>query len=175
MMMSFNSILTDPLDFRFLNKKSDFEELQPFAASIWEQHYAPIIGSDQVSFMLKKYQSAEAMYDQFSKGYTYALVLYEGQRAGYFAYVSESEEEVFISKLYIHIDFRRRGIGKKILDFISKQAKEQGFQWVKLSVNKDNVDSIQFYLSNGFQTIKAQKVAIGNGFYMDDYVMSYLL
>ena len=41
-----------------------------------------------------------------------------------------------------------------------------------LSVNKDNSDSIQFYTAYGFQTIKAQKVAIGEGFYMDDYVMS---
>jgi ribosomal protein S18 acetylase RimI-like enzyme len=41
-----------------------------------------------------------------------------------------------------------------------------------LSVNKDNSDSIQFYISYGFQTIKAQKVAIGEGFYMDDYIMS---
>jgi len=160
------------LDFQFLNSKQDFEELEPFAVSIWEQHYVPIIGANQVAFMLNKYQSAKAMFDQFSKGYKYALVIFGGQKAGYFAYDVKDEKEVFISKLYIHQDFRRRGFGKRVLDFIAKETQALGCTAMILSVNKNNSDSIRFYISYGFQTIKAQKVAIGEGFYMDDYVMS---
>ena len=164
--------MTDFLDIRFLETSNDFRQLEPFAASIWEQHYTPIIGADQVAFMLDKYQSAKAMSDQFSSGYKYALVLCGGQKAGYFAYDSIAEKEVFISKLYIHKDFRRRGLGRRILDFISNEARALGCTAMTLSVNKDNSDSIQFYTAYGFQTIKSQKVAIGEGFYMDDYVMS---
>ena len=122
--------------------------------------------------MLKKYQSAQAMFDQFSAGYKYAVVISGDQKAGYFAYDGKAEKEVFISKLYIHKDFRRRGLGRRVLDFISKETRALGCAAMTLSVNKDNSDSIQFYLAYGFQTIKAQKVAIGEGFYMDDYVMS---
>ena len=164
--------MTDTLDFRFLETTSDFRQLEPFAASIWEQHYTPIIGADQVAFMLDKYQSAQTMFDQFSAGYKYAVVICGDQKAGYFAYDGKAEKEVFISKLYIHKDFRRRGLGKYILDFIAKEARALGCTAITLSVNKDNSNSIQFYISCGFQTIKAQKVAIGEGFYMDDYVMS---
>ena len=164
--------MTDSLDFRFLETSNDFRQLEPFAASIWEQHYTPIIGADQVAFMLDKYQSAKAMSDQFSAGYKYAVVICGDQKAGYFAYDSKAEKEVFISKLYIHKDFRRRGLGKYILDFIAKEARSLGCTAMTLSVNKDNSDSIQFYTAYGFLTIKAQKVAIGEGYYMDDYVMS---
>ena len=164
--------MTDSLDIRFLETKNDFKKLEPFAASIWEQHYTPIIGADQVAFMLNKYQSAEVMFNQFSAGYKYALVIFGGQQAGYFAYDVKDQKEVFISKLYIHKDFRRRGLGKRVLDFIAKETQALGCSTMTLSVNKDNSDSIQFYISYGFQTIKAQKVAIGEGFYMDDYVMS---
>ena len=164
--------MTDSLDFRFLETSNDFRQLEPFAASIWEQHYTPIIGADQVAFMLNKYQSAKAMSDQFSAGYKYAVVICGDQKAGYFAYDSKAEKEVFISKLYIHKDFRRRGLGRRILDFISNEARVLGCTAMTLSVNKDNSNSIQFYIAYGFQTIKAQKVAIGEGFYMDDYVMS---
>jgi ribosomal protein S18 acetylase RimI-like enzyme len=160
------------LDFQFLNSKREFEGLEPFAASIWEQHYTPIIGAEQVAFMLNKYQSAEAMFNQFSAGYKYALVIFGGQQAGYFAYDIKDDKEVFISKFYIHKDFRRRGLGRQVIDFIAKEAQAMGCSTMTLSVNKDNSDSIQFYISYGFQTIKAQKVAIGEGFYMDDYVMS---
>ncbi len=164
--------MTDSLDLLFLDSRNDFEQLEPFAASIWEQHYIPIIGTEQVAYMLNKYQSAQAMFDQFSTGYKYALVIGGGQKAGYFAFDGKAEKEVFISKLYIHKDFRRRGLGKRILDFIAEEARALGCTAMTLSVNKDNSDSIQFYTSYGFQTIKAQKVAIGEGFYMDDYVMS---
>ena len=164
--------MTDSLDFRFLETNNDFRQLEPFAASIWEQHYTPIIGADQVTFMLNKYQSAQAMFDQFSAGYKYVVVICGDQKAGYFAYVSKAEKEVFISKLYIHKDFRRRGLGRHILDFIAKETRALGCAAMTLSVNKDNSNSIQFYVAYGFQTIKAQKVAIGKGFYMDDYVMS---
>ena len=164
--------MTDSLDIRFLETSNDFRQLEPFAASIWEQHYTPIIGADQVAFMLDKYQSAQTMFDQFSAGYKYAVVICGDQKAGYFAYDGKAEKEVFISKLYIHKDFRRRGLGKYILDFIAKEARALGCTAITLSVNKDNSNSIQFYISCGFQTIKAQKVAIGEGFYMDDYVMS---
>ena len=164
--------MTDSLDFRFIETSNDFRQLEPFAASIWEQHYTPIIGADQVAFMLNKYQSAQAMFDQFSAGYKYAVVISGGQKAGYFAYDGKAEKDVFISKLYIHKDFRRRGLGRRILDFISKEARALGCMAMTLSVNKDNSDSIQFYTAYGFQTIKAQKVAIGEGYYMDDYVMS---
>ncbi len=165
--------MTDSLDFRFLETSNDFRQLEPFAASIWEQHYTPIIGADQVAFMLNKYQSAKAMSDQFSAGFKYAVVICGDQKAGYFAYDGKAEKEVFISKLYIHKDFRRRGLGRRILDFISNEARVLGCTAMTLSVNKDNSNSIQFYIAYGFQTIKAQKVAIGEGFYMDDYVMSY--
>ena len=164
--------MTDALDIRFLKTRNDFKQLEPFAASIWEQHYTPIIGADQVAFMLDKYQSTQTMFDQFSAGYKYAVVICGDQKAGYFAYDGKAEKEVFISKLYIHKDFRRRGLGKYILDFIAKEARALGCTAITLSVNKDNSNSIQFYISCGFQTIKAQKVAIGEGFYMDDYVMS---
>ncbi len=164
--------MTDFLDIRFLETSNDFRQLEPFAASIWEQHYTPIIGADQVAFMLDKYQSAKAMSDQFSSGYKYAVVICGDQKAGYFAYDGIAEKEVFISKLYIHKDFRRRGLGRRILDFISNEARALGCTAMTLSVNKDNSDSIQFYTAYGFQTIKSQKVAIGEGFYMDDYVMS---
>ena len=164
--------MTDSLDFRFLETSNDFRQLEPFAASIWEQHYTPIIGADQVAFMLNKYQSAQAMFDQFSAGYQYVVVICGDQKAGYFAYDSKAEKEVFISKLYIHKDFRRRGLGRHILDFIAKETRALGCAAMTLSVNKDNSDSIQFYIAYGFQTIKAQKVCIGEGFYMDDYVMS---
>ena len=86
--------MTDSLDFRFLETSNDFRQLEPFAASIWEQHYTPIIGADQVAFMLNKYQSAQAMFDQFSAGYKYAVVISGGQKAGYFAYDGKAEKDV---------------------------------------------------------------------------------
>mgnify|MGYP001261989083 CR=1 FL=1 len=41
--------------------------------------------------------------------------------------------------------------------------------------NKHNDHSLNVYRHFGFQTIDAQKNDIGNGFFMDDYIMEYRL
>ena len=46
-----------------------------------------------------------------------------------------------------------------------------GAQFLRLNVNKHNEKAIRAYLRNGFRTVESVKNDIGNGFFMDDYVM----
>ncbi len=46
--------------------------------------------------------------------------------------------------------FRRRGIGKSLMEFVSKYAKEQGCTDLRLGVKSFNEDAYNFYKSVGF-------------------------
>ena len=46
--------------------------------------------------------------------------------------------------------FRRRGIGKSLMEFVSKYAKEQGCTDLRLGVKSFNKDAYSFYKSVGF-------------------------
>ena len=50
-----------------------------------------------------------------------------------------------------------------------------GAKYLRLNVNKHNEKAIKAYLRNGFVTVESVKNDIGNGFFMDDFVMQKTL
>ncbi|MCL2145136.1 MAG: GNAT family N-acetyltransferase [Endomicrobia bacterium] len=145
---------------------------EKIAFEIWREHYASIITSEQIEYMLEKFQSAEAIAGQMSEnGYKYFLVNdNSGGVNGYFA-VSGQEENLFLSKLYIHKNSRGKGFGKASLSFIKDFAKKNNYKYIWLTVNKNNLNSIEAYKKMGFVIDCEIKQDIGNGFIMDDYKM----
>ncbi len=140
------------------------------AHTIWTEHYTPIIGAKQVTYMLDKFQSAAAIQDQVQSGIRYYLMLYKDEYVGYFSY-SINEDFLFLSKFYVLKSARGKGIGKAALQFIEDQVKELELKKIKLTVNKYNSNSINAYEKMGFDNVDAIVQDIGNGYVMDDYVL----
>jgi ribosomal protein S18 acetylase RimI-like enzyme len=140
------------------------------ADTIWREHYTPIIGGDQVNYMLDKFQSAEAIQNQIDEGASYSLLLYQGKPEGYLSYYLK-EDELFLSKIYVKKTMRGKGLGGKMMDFIQDEAAKNGLKQISLTVNKNNAKTIAAYLKLGFRKIKPLVMDIGNGFVMDDFLM----
>ena len=64
-----------------------------------------------------------------------------------------------------------KGTGKELLCRAEAVAEEEGDACIYLTVNKHNLGSVIAYLKMGFQFARTLVTDIGNGFYMDDYVM----
>ncbi len=58
-----------------------------------------------------------------------------------------------IFNLYVDIDHRGKGIGRKLLDFAGEYAKKKKLHGVKLETGKDNRDAQKFYLKCGYQKV----------------------
>jgi len=71
----------------------------------------------------------------------------------------------------VHQLARGKGYGAALIDHVARAARRQGMNTLYLQVNKTNHGSVAAYLRLGFVVAKAVKVDIGNGFFMDDYVM----
>ena len=157
--------------------KTQVASVANLANEIWHEHYTPIIGSVQVEYMLKKFQSEEQIYtDIHENGFTYFIARYQGSEnpIAYCGVVPE-EDSLLVSKLYVQIDHRGKGISKSLLKKAADLCeKEYGFNKIHLTVNKYNSDSIAIHQKNGFKIIDSIKTDIGNGFFMDDFVMEYL-
>jgi RimJ/RimL family protein N-acetyltransferase len=150
--------------------KAEYTTIADLANRIWFEHFGPIIGEEQVSYMLEKFQSALAIEDQVEKGMRYYLVLHQAIPVGYFAF-SKKAESMFLSKLYVLDSMRGSGMGRLALTFMEAQAKELQVKKIELTVNKYNPISIQVYEKMGFVTVDAIVQDIGNGYVMDDYVL----
>ena len=159
-------------EFRQVISEEDIAEIARLAREIWQEHYLPIIGQDQVDYMLEKFQSREAIARQIEQQYEYYLVLDRGQSAGYVAVVPDAgKAKLFLSKIYVRKELRGRGLGKAALEFVEDICRQRGFTNIRLTVNKNNTRSITWYGERGFSNTGSTMQDIGEGFVMDDFIM----
>ncbi|MGZ0016640.1 GNAT family N-acetyltransferase [Yeosuana sp. AK3] len=147
-----------------------FKDIANLANIIWHEHYVPIIGIEQVEYMVKNFQSAEAMYQQFQEGYEYFMLKHNNCFVGYVS-IKKQEDCLFLSKIYVSKDFRGKKIGKSAIEFVQSKAVELNCKSMILGVNKFNTNAIKAYEAMGFKIVDAMKTNIGNGFFMDDFKM----
>lgn len=147
-------------------------KVEELADGIWREHYTPIIGIDQVEYMLDKIQSKDAIVKQIQdEGYLYYLLQDKnGRWVGYFAVIPR-KDELFLSKFYIRAKYRGKGCGRHAMEFIKSIAKEKGLYKVTLVTNKRNTNTIGVYKRLGFVVTAPVVTDIGDGFVMDDYKM----
>jgi len=159
---------------RTAKDKKDAQNLAALAREIWTEHYTPIIGAEQVEYMLEKFQSEEAIFNQInSEGYIYYMAFCEGKLAGYLSIKpDETTKQVFLSKLYVEKNFRKKGIAKEFINMLKSLYYKPQFDCIWLTVNKNNKGSIAAYQKLGFRIADEMVTDIGNGFVMDDYKMS---
>lgn len=156
--------------FKEVKSESDLILVEKMAHDIWHEHYTPIIGQDQVIYMLNKYQSVSSMQDQIDSGYRYFLIYAKEQPVGYLSYELRGRS-LFLSKIYLLKEERGKGIGRSSMEFVANTARGLECDKVSLTVNRFNKKSIQAYESAGFEKKGELVQDIGNGFVMDDYAM----
>lgn len=160
------------IQFKTVNTKDEIIQISNLAGKIFKDHFTPIIGSEQVDYMLSKFQSEEALTQQINSGYKYVLVLQDNDLAGYFGIKPEGKR-LFLSKFYLDKKYRGIGISRKMLEEIINTSK--GVSSIYLTVNKQNEGPINIYKKFGFEIIDSVETDIGSGFIMDDYIMEKIL
>ncbi len=63
-----------------------------------------------------------------------------------------------------------KGVGKLLLQEVTDRAQQLGQDTLLLNVNRFNV-AIDFYKRQGFYVIAEEDIDIGNGYFMNDYLM----
>lgn len=144
-------------------------DVAELAHQIWTEHYTPIIGANQVEYMLNKFQNEKAISNQIADGFLYFLIE-DDSKLGYLSIKAE-KQCLFISKIYVLNSKRGKGHGKKLMLKANHVANDLGLKKLRLTVNKYNKHSIDAYRKMGFFVAREVVFDIGNGFVMDDYEM----
>ena len=63
------------------------------------------------------------------------------------------EQRVYISHLIVKHEYRRQGIGKMLVDFITDKAKELGYSEMSIGVDLDNYPALKLYVDAGFNKV----------------------
>ena len=154
---------------------SDRTLIRSISERTWPSTYGHIISQEQINFMLDWMYSDASLEKQMNTGCAFYIANLNGEDIG-FCSVSPDDEKVEgskahkLNKLYVLPSAQGTGAGKALLNKSIEVAKAAGSSSIFLQVNKHN-DAYSFYLKQGFIKEGEFKFDIGNGFYMDDYVM----
>ena len=151
----------------------NINELALLAFEIWHEYWVEILSVEQIDYMVDKFQSELAIKNQIENdNYVYFFVQKDNENIGYIG-LSKKQEYLFLSKFYIKKDFRNKGFGTKVFEFIKEFAIQNCYKKIQLTVNKNNTNTINAYKKWGFEIVNSVVSPIGNGFVMDDYIMEY--
>ena len=160
------------LTFREISTDTELKELALLAHRIWNDHYPTIIGHKQVDFMLERMYSLESLKDQiYNNNNIFICAFLRSEMVGFISYSKTNEDDYIIHKLYVNTKFHKRGIGRSLFSHVFGNME---FNTIRLTVNRQNYTAINFYFRIGFIIEKIIDIDIGEGFFMNDFVMLYI-
>ena len=71
------------IEFKRVGSLTDFNTVEELAKKILNEHYTPLVGKEQVEYMLENHQTFRAIRHQVRAGAKYFLIVLEGRQVGY--------------------------------------------------------------------------------------------
>ena len=62
-------------------------------------------------------------------------------------------QRIYVSRLIVKYEYRRQGIGRKLIDFITEKAKSQDYTEMSVGVDLDNYPALKLYMESGFDKV----------------------
>ena len=149
----------------------DIPLIAELADKIWKQHYPSIISSEQISYMLQRFYSPVALTQQMKDGHRFWLISTDDVLCGYLSESCPDPGHYFLHKFYIDPAVQGKGLGKLVFDKIFSEKKD--LQTLRLTVNRMNYKSVNFYFRLGFIIEKITDIDIGDSYFMNDFIMLY--
>lgn len=150
--------------------EADIPAIRALARQIWPIAYGNILSEEQLAYMLQLMYSAEALQKQMQEGHTFRLLYLNETAIGFASWSAVGKGIYKLHKLYINPDVQGRGLGRYVVEEIAKELQSAGAALLYLNVNRHNKARL-FYERLGFIIAREEDNDIGNGFYMNDYVM----
>ena len=154
---------------------TELSVVRELAQHTWPISYRNIISTEQIAYMLDWMYSDTALLHQLNveKAHFY-LISRNNQPIGFASIGPEStstHENVKLHKLYVLPNFQASGAGSALIQHCIKKFTEMGACKISLQVNRQN-SAVTFYNKHGFIIHSEIKVDIGNGYFMDDFIMT---
>jgi len=149
---------------------SDIPLIRDMAYKIWPVTYGCILPGKQINYMLELIYSEKVLQEQMTNN-TEFIIVYDGVHPVGFASYSLVESQLYkLHKIYVLPTQQGKGTGRFIIDQLVSAMKTKGATILRLNVNRNN-RAKSFYEKLGFVITKEEDIDIGNGYFMNDYVM----
>ena len=152
----------------------DIPLLHQMAQEVFPHTYQSILIPEQIDFMLQWMYSPESLHRQMEEeGHIYYIASKDGAAAGYVSIQPQGEHLFHLQKIYVLPAYLKEKLGRMLFEYALAVIKEIHPEpcTVELNVNRNN-PALGFYQHMGMKKVREGDFPIGNGFYMNDYIMS---
>ncbi len=149
--------------------------IQKIAHDTWPHTFGEILSAAQIAYMLDWMYSLSALEQQITEAGHVFLLAKDTEQAQYVGYASyetnyQQAQKAKVHKIYILPTCQGKGVGQALMNIIQEQATQYGNHTLTLNVNRNN-KAVTFYQKMGFAVVSTENIPIGEGFWMEDYVM----
>jgi len=149
--------------------------INELASQVWENTYGEILTKEQLDYMFEMMYAPENIIKQINElQHQYFIISADNVPSGYLSIEKKDDNTYIFQKIYALPAMQGTGMGRYII--------EQGISYLKsthpntplhiiLYVNREN-PAVGFYKHLGFEVADTRDNHIGNGYYMNDYIMS---
>lgn len=151
----------------------DIPLINKMAQVVFPDTYSEILSPEQLDYMMEWMYAPASLRKQMSEeGHIYYIAYKEDEPAGYVSIQPEGEHVFHLQKIYVLPRFQGCRLGKSLFDQAIGAIKEIHPEpcEMRLNVNRNN-KALRFYEHMGMRKIDEGDFPIGNGYYMNDYIM----
>lgn len=149
---------------------TDIPLIRDLTFRIWPQTYTGLLTPEQIEYMLGMMYSESSLEKQMNSGSQFIFVYDDEEPVGFAAYFSKELSIYKLDKIYILPSQQGKGTGRFVIDYIVDELKKKEASALQLQVKRDNKARF-FYEKLGFKILHEINVDIGNGYFMNDYLM----
>lgn len=158
-------------------RTEDIPAIRSMAEIVFRKTYADILSPAQMEYMMEWMYSENSLKDQIlTDGKTFYLAERDGLPCGYVSFeferlLEDGRNLYHLQKLYVLPEHQNTGAGRTMLEFVFRYLSSlhpEGCR-VELNVNRHNA-AVGFYEKMGLVRDRQGDFAIGEGFFMNDYI-----
>ncbi len=152
---------------------SDIQLVRRMAEVVFPHTYAEILSAEQVDYMMEWMYSAESLRRQMTEeGHVYYVAFDGEEAAGYFSIQPEGEDLFHLQKIYVMPQHQGRHLGRLLFEHAIAAIKELHPEPCEMRLNVNRYNKAQhFYERMGMKKVAEGDFPIGNGYFMNDYIM----
>lgn len=159
-------------------EEADLSHVHDMAEVVFRHTYRDILSPEQMEYMMDWMYSMPNLYRQAEEGHVYYIAWKGDVPCGYVSVQPDGWSEDgrilwHLQKIYVLPAEQGNGLGRQLFDTATAHVRgEAGGRpaSVELNVNRSN-PAVGFYRRLGMEIRRQGDFHIGNGFYMNDYIM----
>lgn len=150
----------------------DIPLIRTMADRAFRAAYGELLTPEQIEYMIPRMYGREVLEREFREGFAWFIAEIEGVACGYLSVERQKERLFHLQKIYVLPEFQGRGVGQALFDGAVGYIRsvQPSPCRMELNVNRRNRAS-GFYERQGMCRLREGDFPIGNGFYMNDFIM----